>query len=270
MRKTQKYILRYRYTFILLKQLVKTDFKLRYQNSFLGYLWSLLKPLFLFAIMYAVFVKVIKVNYGVPHSGIYLLLGIVVWTFFVEFTGGSVLSIVGKGDLLRKLNFPRYTIVLAGAFSALINFMLNLTVVIIFMAVSRVGVGLNVLFLPLLFIELFVFCLALALFLSSVYVKLRDIGYIWDVVLQALFYATPIFFPLHLVPLWGQKIVMLSPLAQTIQDMRFILVSNQTSTIGTVYGTAWIRIVPVAITLALFGISSTYFRKRSKYFAEEI
>lgn len=270
MRATKKLTQRYRYTIILLTQLVKTDFKLRYQNSFLGYLWSLLKPLFLFAIMYAVFVKVIKVNYGVPHSGIYLLLGIVIWTFFVEFTGGSVPSIVGKGDLLRKLNFPRYTIVLAGAFSALINFMLNLTIVLIFMLIARVGVGINILYLPFLFVELFVFCLGLALFLSAIYVKLRDIGYIWDVVLQALFYATPIFFPLYLLPIWGQKIVMLNPLAQTIQDMRYILVSDKTGTIGTVYGTPWIRIVPIIITLVLFCASSIYFRKRSKFFAEEI
>src|SRR5207253_9219868 len=96
---------RYRYSLILLKQLVKTDFKLRYQNSVLGYLWSLLRPLALFTIMYVVFAKVLHVDYGVPHSAAYLLLGLVLWNFFGEITSGSIGAIVGKGDILRKINF---------------------------------------------------------------------------------------------------------------------------------------------------------------------
>src|ERR1700733_8839399 len=95
---------RYRYSIILLKQLVKTDFKLRYQNSVLGYLWTLLRPLFLFAILYVVFVKILKTGGDVPHFGVYLLLGIVIWNYFVEATTGSIGSIVGKGDMMRKVS----------------------------------------------------------------------------------------------------------------------------------------------------------------------
>lgn len=267
---TSKITNRFRYAVILLKQLVKTDFKLRYQNSFLGYLWSLLKPLFLFAIMYAVFVLVLKVDYGVPYSGVYLLLGIVVWSFFAEITGGSVGSVVGKGDLMRKLNFPRYVIVFSGAISALINLTLNMLVVAVFMIIASVPLRWEIIFAPLLFTELLILGLALAFFLSATYVKLRDIGYVWDVVLQALFYATPIFFPLVLAPLWAQKIMMLSPLAQAIQDIRYVLVSENTKTIASVYGNNWIRVIPIIVCLALFIISALYFKSRSKYFAEEI
>ena len=91
---------RYRYSVILLKQLVKTDFKLRYQNSILGYLWSLLRPLFIFLILYLVFTKFLKVGDKVPHYPVYLLLGIVLWNYFVEVTLGSVSVIVSKGETL--------------------------------------------------------------------------------------------------------------------------------------------------------------------------
>jgi ABC-2 type transport system permease protein len=261
---------RYRYATILLKQLVKTDFKLRYQSSFLGYLWSLLKPLFLFAIMYAVFVKVLRVDYGVPYSGVYLLLGIVLWSFFAEMTGGSVMSIVGKGDLMRKLNFPRYVIVLSNTFSALINFLLNMIVVAMFMIMSKVAISSSVILVPIVLVELILFGVAVSFFLATSYVKLRDIGYIWDVIMQALFYITPIFFPLTLAPIWAQKIIMLSPLSQAIQDIRFLLVSDKTVTISTVYGNDWIRVVPVTITIVSLILSLIYFKSQSKYFAEDI
>src|SRR5665213_1421430 len=99
---------RYRYSIILLRQLVKTDFKLRYQGSVLGYVWSLLRPLLLFVILYLVFAKIFKQGGTVPHYPVYLLLGIVLWNYFVEVTSGSVSAIVSRGDLLRKINFPKY------------------------------------------------------------------------------------------------------------------------------------------------------------------
>lgn len=265
-----KLLERYRYSTILLGELVKTDFKLRYQNSFLGYLWSLLKPLFLFLILYVVFVRFLRADFGVPYSGLYLLLAVVIWGFFSEVTGTSVSSVVSKGDLMRKLNFPRYVIVLAGTVSATINLFLNLLVVAVFMIVARVDLGANVLWVPLLFAQLVLLGLALAFFLSATFVKLRDISYIWDVVLQALFYLTPILYPISLIPLTAQKILLLNPLAQIIQDLRYILVSPQTTTIADVYHTGWVRLVPVVMTLALAVLTAFFFRSRSKYFAEDV
>src|SRR5690606_24104289 len=108
--------------------------------------------------------------------------------------------------------------VLATSLSALINFLLNLVVVAVFMLISFVAIQWHILFLPLLFLELFIFSIGLSLFLSATYVRLRDVGYVWDVVMQALFYLTPIFFPVTAAPLWAQKILILSPLAQVMQD----------------------------------------------------
>lgn len=262
---------RYRYSIILLRQLVKVDFKLRYQGSVLGYMWSLLKPLFLFAILYTVFVKIVKINYGTPHSSVYLLLGIVIWTFFSEITGGSVVSVVSKGDLIRKLNFPKYVIVLATAFSALINLLLNLLVIALFIMLEKTSLSWTMLFVPALLLELFVFSLGIGFFLSAAFVRLRDLGHIWDLVLTALFYATPILFPITQAPPALQKILILNPIAQVIQDLRYIVVSKDVATITDVYaGNQFARIIPVSIVVVVVIVSALFFKKKSKYFAEDI
>lgn len=262
---------RYEYAYILIKQLIKTDFKLRYQGSALGYLWSLLKPLFLFGILYVVFVKIVQVEYGVDNDGVYLLLGVVLWSFFAELTGGSVTSIVGKSDLLRKLNFPKYILVFSVGFSALINLLLNFIIVGLFMFISGVELSWNALLVVPLLIELFIFSVGIGFLLSAAFVKLRDIGYIWDVSMQALFYLTPILFPLSIAPLWIQKILILNPLAQIIQDLRYVLVSDKTTTITDVYADfPALRAVPIGIVVISALAFAFYFRARSKYFAEEV
>lgn len=266
----QKLLERYRYSLILLRQLVITDFKLRYQGSALGYVWSLLRPLALFVILYIVFAKFLKIGESIPHFPIYLLVGIVLWNYFVEVTVGSVSAIVGKGDLIRKINFPKYVIVLAGSFSALINLALNLIVVAVFMVVNDVDIRSTVLFLPILIVELFVFSLAIAFFLSAVFVRFRDINYIWEVIVQGAFYATPILYPLSLVPENAAKILLLNPIAQIIQDVRYVLVTPETQTIAELYGSRTIRFVPLAMAAILVVVAAWYFRSRSKYFAEEV
>lgn len=266
----QKLQSRYRYSFILLKQLVKTDFKLRYQGSALGYLWSLLRPLAIFLIMYVVFLRFLKFDFHVPHPTIYLLLGIVLWSFFTEVTSNGVSAIVGKGDLLRKINFPKYVIVLAVSVSALINLALNMLVVGVFMVADGVDVTMAILLTIPLVLELFVLALALAFILSAVFVKLRDMNYIWEVVMQGVFYAIPIFYPLYMVPEKAVKLMLLNPVAQIIQDMRHVMVSPQATTLGMVWQNSYIRAIPV-VAVVLIGLFSVYyFRKHSRSFAEEI
>jgi ABC-2 type transport system permease protein len=184
----------------LLSELVRTDFKLRYQGSVLGYAWSLLRPLMLFLILYIVFVKFLRLGASIPHYPVYLLLGIVIWNFFLEMTTQSLGSIVGRGDLIRKIRIPRWMIVFSSSISALINFFLNLLVVGFFIIINHVEFSWLVLLLPLIFLEVYLFALGCSLFLSALFVKFRDINYIWEVILQAGFYLTPILYPLSLIP----------------------------------------------------------------------
>lgn len=262
---------RYRYSFILLKQLVKTEFKLRYQGSVLGYMWSLLKPMLLFVILYFVFSEFLKVGDNVPNFPVYLLLGIVLWSFFSETTGTSLRSIVERGDILRKINFPKYVVVLSVAFSAFINLFLNMIVVFIFMEFAQVDMRWEGMLFPIVIAQLFAVALSVSFFLSAVYVKFRDISHIWEVVLQGAFYATPILYPVTMIPESAARILMLSPMAQIIQDMRYLLITDKTLTIDAVYdGNHLIRIIPYSITIGMVILSSWYFRKRSKFFAEEL
>ena len=264
---------RYRYSLILLKQLVITDFKLRYKGSVLGYVWTLLRPLALFAVLYIVFVQFLRIGEGVPHYAVYLLLGIVLWNYFVEVTTNGLSAIVSKGDLLRKLSFPRYVIVVAGSFSALINLLINLLVITLFIVINQVDITLSVLWLIPLIVELFIFALSVAFLLSALYVRFRDINYIWEVILQAGFYATPVLYPLTLVvaisPL-AAKIMLLNPVAQIIQDARNSVITDKSLTINDLYSSAFIYLIPIGIVIGLAIISVMYFRKKSPTFAEEI
>lgn len=255
----------------LLLELVRTDFKLRYQGSMLGYVWSLLKPLLMFVILYVVFVFFLKMDKGVPHYPVYLLLGIVLWNFFTEMTVQSLGSVVGRGELIRKVKIPRWMIPISTGISALINLSLSLIVVGLFMVLNGVPIQMT---LPLAIFDiilLYGFALGCSLFLAAAYVKFRDLSYIWEVILQAGFYATPIIYSLTMVP--GElfrKLLLLNPIAMLIQDARYNVVSHETLTAWTIFDNhIWI-ILPYAIIFVVLTIGIGYFKKESKDFAENI
>lgn len=256
---------------ILLAELVRTDFKLRYQGSVLGYAWSLLRPLFMFAIMYVVFTKFLRLGNSIEHYPIYLLLGIVLWQFFADLTTQSLGSVVARGDLIRKISIPRWLIVLTSSFSALINLGLNLVVVAFFMIISKTGFGFHVIYFPFAVFEIYIFALGVAFILSAAFVKYRDISFIWDVAMQAGFYFTPVIYPLSLVDnVTLQKLLLLNPIGQSIQDARNFLVTKETLTIAEVWGTGAARLLPIAVCVIILLLGILYFRKESKYFAENI
>lgn len=257
---------------ILLRELVVTDFKLRYQGSALGYLWSVLKPLFLFAILYIVFDKFLRLGRDIEHFPVYLLLGTVLWQFFTEATTMGLQAIINRGDLIRKINFPKYIIVISGTISSLINLAINLVVVVVFCFINGVQLRPEALLVIPLILELYVFVLALAFFLSAINVKYRDVGYLWEIFLQAAFYATPIIYPLQMVvaqmPL-AAKWLMVNPAAQVIQDVRYVLVTKDSLTIWNMVE-GWNMFAPFIIIAVIVLLGSYYFKKNQKYFAEEI
>lgn len=255
----------------LLSELVRTDFKLRYQGSILGYMWSILKPLLLFVILYIVFVYFLKIGKDVPHFPVYLLLGIVLWNFFTEMTVQSLGSIVGRGDLIRKIRIPRWMIVFSSSISATINLCLSLVVVAIFAIINGVELTPYVLLLPLNILFIYLFALGLSFFLAAAYVKFRDISYIWEVVLQAGFYATPIIYPLSMIDsVLVQKILLLNPMAMAIQDARFNVVTHETVTTSSLLGGSIYMIIPFAIALLVFMGGVLYFKSQANSFAENI
>lgn len=258
---------------ILLRELVITDFKLRYQGSVLGYLWSLLKPLLLFAILYVVFVRFLKFGSDIEHFPVYLLFGVVMWTFFTEATGQGMQAIVSRGDLIRKISFPKYIIVISGTISALINLVLNLLVVFVFVVLNGVEINSSILLLPISILELYVFSLAIAFLLAALYVKYRDISHIWEVFLQGAFYATPILYPVSMVVQQSElaaKLLMLNPVAQIIQDARYNLITHDATRTSDLIHNPWIAAVPYLIVAFAIIFASWYFKKNQRYFAENV
>lgn len=257
----------------LLKELIRTDFKLRYQGSVLGYVWSLLKPLMLFGILFIVFTKFLNLGKGIPNYPQSLLLGIVLWTFFVEATSGCLKSIVGRGSLIRKINIPRYLIPFSTVASASINLGLNLIVVFVFILLSGESAisWATIVFFPVLLIELIVLTTGVGLFLSAAYVKFRDIDNIWDITRQALFYAIPIIYPLSRIPSEEiRKLIILNPIAQIIQDSRIVITSSETLGIRDIYGSIVYALIPLSLVVLSFLIGVFFFRSQSKQFAENV
>lgn len=255
----------------LLAELVRTDFKLRYQGSVLGYAWSLLRPLLLFAVLYIVFVKIFPLGKGIPHYPVYLLLGIVIWNFFTEMTTQSLGSIVMRGELIRKIRIPRWIIVLSASISAFINLLLNLVVVVIFLFLNHVDLLETTLWLPLIILEVYILALGCSLFLSASYVKYRDLNYIWEVIMQIGFYATPIIYPMtRITSLAAKKLLLINPMGQAIQDARYAVVTHQSTTAKQIFNGGWHQYIPYAITLIAFVIGLLYFKSQAKTFAENI
>lgn len=255
----------------LLAELVRTDFKLRYQGSALGYAWSLLRPLLIFVILYIVFARFLKLGNDIPHYPVYLLLGIVVWNFFTEMTQQSLGSIVGRGDLIRKISIPRWIIVFSSSISALINLGLNLVVVTIFMAINHVDIYRTLLFVPFILLEVYLFALGLSLFFAAAFVKFRDLGYIWEVILQAGFYLTPIIYPLSkITDITLQKIIFMSPMTQAIQDIRYSAITHDTITIHRLFEGGWYGFIPFGIVILVLIGGIAYFKSQAKSFAENI
>ena len=260
---------------ILLAELTKTDFKLRYQGSVLGYLWALLRPLMMFAILYVVFAKVLKFGGDIPNYPIYLLCGTTFWSFFFECTSQGIQAIVNRGDLLRKISFPKYIVVISATLTAVINMLINLFVVIIFTLISGITPSWSWLLVIPALLELYLLSLGIAFLLGSINVKYRDITSIWDVFSQALFYAIPIIYPISLVAensVTAAKLILLNPIAQTIQDIRFGLITDQAITTWSYVGEQNIilKFIPIFITIFILILGSLVFRKKSKFFAEEV
>lgn len=253
----------------MIREIAVTDFKLKYQGSVLGYLWSFAKPLMLFAILYEVFTRLFRIGDQVPHYGQYLLLGIVLWSYFVDATIVAMVSVVDRSDLIRKVYFPRIVIPVAASVSSLITLVLNLAVIFVFIVVGGIGFQLTSPLFVLLLLELYVFSLGCSLLLAALYVRFRDFRHIWEVVLQLLFYLSPIIYPLAILSERLRSVMALSPIAQIVEDARKVLITPKTQTVTDIL--PWpLAAVPYLIPLLLVILGYWYFEASAARFAEEL
>jgi ABC-2 type transport system permease protein len=255
--------------------LAVTDFKLRYFGSALGYLWSLMQPLLLFGVLYTVFSKVLHVGGDEKYQPVSLLAGIVMFTFVAEATSGSVRAIVSREPLVRKIEFPRIAVPLATVLTALFNYLLNIIPVFVFLLAAGGRPRWTWLELPLIVLVLTLWLTGLALFLSSMFVRYRDIEPIWSVVIQMLFYATPIFYTVATVgqqtgKAWVGNLLMISPFGALLQQFRYAIIDpSHASSAAAIGGTARLA-APLLVIILTVGIGWIVFSRMAPKVAEEL
>jgi ABC-2 type transport system permease protein len=258
--------------------LARTEFKLRFFGSALGYMWTLVRPLLLFGVLYVFFTKVAHVNSSKTPAehfyGAQLLGSIVLFTFFAEATTGAVRSVVDRENLVRKIHFPRLVIPISVVLLALFNLGLNLIVVMAFAVGSGARPMLSWLTLPLIIGALVVLCAGVAMLLSALFVYFRDIQPIWDVISQILFYASPVIISITTVKAKLSHalvhLYMLNPLAVVFQQFRHSIVTHATPSAGQALG-SWAALVePLAIVVVIFVVGFAVFNRAAAKIAENL
>ena len=260
--------------------IARTEFKLKFFGSALGYLWQVVRPLLLFGVLYVFFVLVFHVNKGKGAAGAFygaqLLGSIVLFTFFSEGTGGSVRSVVDRENLVRKIQFPRLAIPISIVLLAMFNLGLNLVVVMIFSVAAGVKPMLSWLELPLIVLMLTVLTTGVAMLLSALFVRFRDISPIWEVLAQILFYSAPVIIPAELVReklehhqfLW--HLYTLNPLVAIFQQFRHAMINHHVLSAGQLMGGWWQLLEPCALVVAVIALGFWVFNREATHIAEDL
>jgi ABC-2 type transport system permease protein len=257
----------------LTRMLALTDFKLRFFGSVLGYLWTLMRPLLLFGVLYVVFSEVVRLGDRVEFYPVILLSGMVLYLYFSEATLKSVPSVTTNENLVRKIHFPRLAIPLSTVLAVSFQFGLNLVVLFFFMILSGVQPRGSWVQLPLILLALFTLTVGVSMLLSALYVVARDVDPIWDVITQALFYATPVLYPIELLAERSETlshIAMMNPLAVLIQQMRHAIIDPNAESAGAAIGGWWWLLIPAAITVGTFVLGFVVFNRMAPRIAEEL
>jgi ABC-2 type transport system permease protein len=249
----------------LLYLMASYEFKRTYFGTVLGYLWSLCRPLLLFAVLLAVFTRLVRFT-NVPHYAVLLLVNIVLFGFFQEATNTSVPSIVTQESIVRKTQFPRLVIPLAVVLTSVFNLGPNLLVAFIFMLVLGVTPMWTWLLLPVLLLVLFVFTTAIAMIVSSLYPRFRDLGIIWAVISTVLFYASPVIYPLQRIHHLARTLIALNPLSPILELARRWLITPSAPVTGGILPI----VVPIAIYVGVCGFAVWVFRREAPRIAEAL
>lgn len=253
--------------------LARAEFKLRYFGSVLGYFWSLMRPLLFFGVLYLFFTQVVKIGKGVPHYGVYLLTGIVLWNYLAEATGNCVTSLVQREALLRKIRFPRLVVPLSVSLTATFNLGMNFIAVLVFTLANGVSPSWRWLeMIPIVF-GFVVFATGLGMLLSALYVRFRDIQPIWEVFVQAWFYVSPIMYPAsaynsrfgaHL-----EHFALLNPIAVLLTQMGHAFIEPSAFPSAFTAGGA-AALVGIAIIPVVFVLGAWFFVREAPRVAEDL
>jgi ABC-2 type transport system permease protein len=256
--------------------LAVSEFRLKFFGSVLGYFWQLGRPLLMFGVYYVVFTQVVNLGDAVKYYAPLLLAGIMMYQFFAEVTGASVGAVLGRENLVRKIHFPRIVIPLAVVLQSTFNLGVNMIAVGVFMGLQGVPVRLSWLAVVPALALLLLFVTGLSMLLSALFVRYRDVQPIWDVVVQATFYATPILYPIETVAdrsAFGghiAQIIMCNPLAVIVQQIRHDVFDAGAPSAADAIGGTGLLAIPIGIAFATFALGFWVFNRTAPKVAEEL
>jgi len=254
----------------LLWRMALTDFTLRYHGSVLGYLWTLLNPLLLFAVLYVAFTQILGFGNRVEDYASLLLFNILLFTVFAESTSRALSSLVTRETLVRKVEFPRLVIPLSVVLVSLISFAFSLVVVIGFFLASGVPIRATWLLVPIPVLIVVIFTVGMSLLLSALYVRFRDVSSVWNAVSRASFYASPVLYPIEFFPDDWKFLLFINPLAPALAQARIWLIDPSAPSYGDVMGGDIYYLGPGLILVAICALGAWAFIRRAPRVAEEL
>jgi ABC-2 type transport system permease protein len=255
--------------FDLLLLIAVTDFKKTYFGTVLGYLWSLARPLILFAVLLAVFTQIFRLGSTAEHYPVLLLLNVVMFGFFQEASSAAVTSVVAREGIVRKTQFPRLVIPVAVVLTALFNLGLNLVAVLIFLFAFGVEPLWTWLLFPVVVALLLVFTIAVSMLVSALYVRFRDVAIIWTVLVTVLFYATPVLYPIEIAPETVKDVIQLNPLTPLFEQMRTWIIDPAAPGAREAAG-GLLLVASIAVYLAVCALAVWVFIREAPRIAEEL
>jgi ABC-2 type transport system permease protein len=253
--------------------LARTEFKLRYFGSVLGYFWSLVRPFLFFGVIYLFFTKVVNLSKGVPHYGLYLLTGIVFWNYLAEATGGCVGCLVAREALLRKVRFPRMVVPLSVSLTATFNLGMNFIAVFVFALAGGVEVRVSWLELFPIALGFVVLATGIGMLLAALYVRFRDVQPIWEVALQVWFYGSPIMYTAAAYNRFAPRfehVAMLNPIATLLTQMGHAFIDPSLPSAAHAAGGPLIPILSLLLIAAVFALGWWFFTREAPRVAENL
>lgn len=247
-----------------------TEYRLTYFGSVLGYLWSLMRPLMLFGVLYVVFSQIVKFGGDIPNYPVLLLFNIVLFNFFSDSTQRAVTAVVDSEGLVRKMHFPRLVIPLSTVLTGAMNLVLSLIAVFVFLLAYGVEPHATWLLLPVLLVPLALLTAAVAMIVSAMYVRFRDVAPIWFVLSTVLFYGSPVLYAIDTVPESYQRYVLMNPIAMLLeQGRKWVVDPSARGAVEAIGGWEW-ALVPIAIFVGLCALGVWLFDREAPVIAERL
>ncbi len=245
----------------LLKNNVKKEIRGRYKKSVLGVLWTFLNPLLQLTVYAFIFPLILKTTQ--EYYVIFVCVGLIPWTFFTTAISQSTWAVIGNGNIVKKVYFPREILPISVVTSAMVNFIISTLIIVAFCMFYGLGLTKYILFYPVILIIQYIFQLGISFILSSITVYFRDLEHFVQIALMLLFYATPIVYSSESIPEAFKFIIKLNPMAHIIEGYRSIFYNQ---TMPDIKGLGIVFIFSIIICV----IGYFVFKKLQKGFAEEL